>query len=304
MYNEMFQKAKTFVYRNARPLDFARWQYHFENGTKDSVLSILSKYQNEDGGFGHALECDAWNPNSSPIQTCHATIILKEIDFSDKSHPIIKGIVKYLSSGADFNQNYWYRTIPSNDNYPHAPWWACDKDYNTAVYYNPTAALAGFLLYYADVDTAIYQAALRIANEAIEQFISEDCNEMHLLKCFVELKEYIQAANVSGVKYFSEFNEKLTRQVLSTIEKDSEKWPNTYCCKPSYFIPSKKSDFYTGFEQLCNQEVLQMYESQQENGAWKITWGWSDFHSEFAISANWWQTNFIIESLLFAKNML
>lgn len=63
--DNVFHKAKRFIYRNARPLDFARWQYHFENGSKEAFLDALSYYQNNDGGFGHAIEPDAWNPNSS-----------------------------------------------------------------------------------------------------------------------------------------------------------------------------------------------------------------------------------------------
>ena len=89
----VLEKAKVFIYRNARPLDLARWQYHFENGSKEAVLTALAYYQNEDGGFAHALEPDAWNPNSSPIQTWAATEILHEIDFTDSSHPLITGIL-------------------------------------------------------------------------------------------------------------------------------------------------------------------------------------------------------------------
>jgi hypothetical protein len=37
--NNVFQKAKEFIYRNARPLDFAWWLYHFENGIKEAVLN-------------------------------------------------------------------------------------------------------------------------------------------------------------------------------------------------------------------------------------------------------------------------
>lgn len=46
-----FKKAKGFVYRNARPLDLARFRFHFENGSADEVLYALSFYQNDDGGF-------------------------------------------------------------------------------------------------------------------------------------------------------------------------------------------------------------------------------------------------------------
>ena len=66
----VMEKAREFIYRNARPLELAQWQYHFENGSKENVLAVLSFYQNKDGGFGHALEADSWNPNSSPVQTC------------------------------------------------------------------------------------------------------------------------------------------------------------------------------------------------------------------------------------------
>ncbi|MDI9482706.1 MAG: hypothetical protein QM315_05940 [Bacillota bacterium] len=65
--NNVFQKAKEYIYRKARPLDFTRWQYHFENGSKEAVLNTLSYYQNEDGGFGHALEPDAFYINNKDI---------------------------------------------------------------------------------------------------------------------------------------------------------------------------------------------------------------------------------------------
>ncbi len=120
-------------------MDLARWQYHFENGSKEAVVNALSYYQNEDGGFGHALGPDAWNPNSSPIQTWYATEILREINFTDNSHPVIKGILDYLASGKDFNGRYWYNIIESNDDYPHAPWWDMVTGSTAHDDYNPTA---------------------------------------------------------------------------------------------------------------------------------------------------------------------
>lgn len=85
-----YEQARNFIYRNARPLDIARWKYLFENGSKEEVLTSLAAYQNEDGGFGNALEPDYWNPNSSPVQTWVTTEIINEINFNDKNHPIYK----------------------------------------------------------------------------------------------------------------------------------------------------------------------------------------------------------------------
>ena len=31
--NTLYEKARAYLYRNARPLDLARFQYHFENGS-------------------------------------------------------------------------------------------------------------------------------------------------------------------------------------------------------------------------------------------------------------------------------
>ncbi len=73
---EMLEKARGFIYKNARPLDVARWNYLFENGDSTEVMKYLLSYQNEDGGFGHALEPDCWNEKSTPprsnleIATC------------------------------------------------------------------------------------------------------------------------------------------------------------------------------------------------------------------------------------------
>jgi len=297
--NNTFEKARKFVYRNARPLDLRRWQYHFENGKKESILEALEFYQNEDGGFGHALENDSWNPNSSPIQTWAAVSILKKINFSDKKHPIIKGILKYLSSGADFNGNFWYNTVPENDNYPHAQWWKCQKDYNMKISYNPTASLVGFILCHAEKSDRIYKTALKIAKEMSAYYLTEKKPEMHTLYCYIEFYDYCMQSK--AVEISAEFKKKLISDVNNLIKDNTSKWENEYWCKPSFFIHSKNSIFYKGNEELCKTECDFIIKNQLESGSWKITWQWVDFENEFAVSANWWQSNSAIENMLFLK---
>jgi hypothetical protein len=159
-----YEKARTFIYRNARPLDLARFKFHFEGGSREDVLTAFAYYQNADGGFGHALEADSWNPNSAPIQTWTAMEILREISFTDASHPIIQGILKYLASEADFEGHFWYNTVHSNNDYPHAPWWHTESNSTSHNDYNPTACLAGFIIRFADKNSDILNsvAALRV----------------------------------------------------------------------------------------------------------------------------------------------
>jgi hypothetical protein len=43
MSKSTFNNARSFIYRNARPLDIARWQYHFEDGNKEGLLKNREK---------------------------------------------------------------------------------------------------------------------------------------------------------------------------------------------------------------------------------------------------------------------
>jgi len=189
-YSEHFTKARTFIYRNARPIDLARFQFLFEDGSAEAVLTALAAYQNEDGGFGHALEPDYWNPHSSPIQTWAATEILLEIGHDDASHPIVQGILRYLGSGADFDGKLWANEVPSNNDYPHAPWWHFGKPVSNEFDYNPTAALAGFVLRFAACDCEVYQLAQRIANQAMQEYFAGKIDDgSYGNACLVRLAE-------------------------------------------------------------------------------------------------------------------
>lgn len=240
-----FEKTRGFIYRNARPLDIARWQYHFEGGSKDAVLTALSAYQNKDGGFGHALEPDAWNPNSAPIQTWTATEILREIDFTDADHPMVKSILQYLASGKDFEGRFWYNTVRSNNDYPHAPWWHTESDSTSHNDYNPTACLAGFIIRFADRDSELYRLGCRIAKEAYEAyFIGSLLGDMHTAGCYVRLYQYCEESGANDIFDLEGLKERLREQIKHSITRDRAKWETGYVCKPSQFFNSCDSVFY------------------------------------------------------------
>lgn len=299
----LFEKARTFVYRNARPLDFARWQYHFENGSQENVLSALAVYQNEDGGFGHALEADSWNPNSAPIQTWEATEILREINFTDSSHPIIKGILRYLESKKDFDGQFWYNTIKSNNDYPHAPWWHTQSNSTCHNNYNPTACLAGFIIRFADKSSSLYKLACVIAKEAAQQIMLEQGqSDMHTLSCFISLMQYCEEAKDTTVIDLISIKDKLREQVKNSITLDTTSWKTSYICKPSQFLCSKDSIFYDDNKEISEFECEYIKETQLEDGSWSIPWGWEDYPEQWAISKNWWKANVVINNVLYLHN--
>jgi len=304
MTNPTYNRARDFIYRNARPLDFARFQYHFEIGSKEAVLTALSTYQNEDGGFGHAIEPDCWNPNSSAIHTWTATEILREIDFADSSHPIIQGILRYLASGVDFNNHSWAAMPQSADNYPRAPWWGYDAESACRTDYNPTACLAGFIIRFAEKNGDLYALGRRIATEAYDAYFAQDLlGDMHTAGCYIRLLEYAEECGEGELFDLRTLRERLKEQVKHNITTDKAAWENRYICKPSQFFISRDSIFYADNKEIADYECDFIVRTQQADGSWPIPWGWNDYPEEWAISKNWWKGNGAVLNLLYLKGM-
>jgi len=295
-----FERAKAFIYKNARPLEMARWKFLFENGSKEDVLTILATYQNDDGGFGHALEPDCWNPNSSPIQTWCATRIVHEIKLEDQKHPIIQGILRYLSSGKDFDGHTWLAVIKSNDDYPHAPWWTFES--GKAISYNPTASLAGFIIKFADKNSDLYALGCRLAKEALDYFQSHyPVDVMHTVSCFVELYTDLKGSNTKDLLDLDEFRNLLHNQIKRIITNDKEKWGVEYVCKPSLFFDSITSDFYSKYKATAEYECDFIVKTQEKDGTWAITWSWGDYPEAWILSKQWWKSDLIIKNIKFIR---
>lgn len=301
---ELFESACNFIYRNARPLDLARWQFHFEGGSKDTVLKALSAYQNIDGGFGQALEPDAWNPNSSPIQTWAAIEVLREIHFTDSAHPLVQGVLRYLSEGQDFNGHFWLTVINSNKDYPHAPWWHGDSDSSSHTNYNPTASLAGFIVRFANKESELYALGCRIAQDAVASLLdADDEKDMHTLGCYISLMEYCVEADVTNLFNLDLYRGKLVQFVNRNITRDVSQWETAYVCKPSQFLKSRSSIFYEGNEEIAQYECDFIRRTQLPDGSWNIPWSWAEYPEEWAISKNWWKSNVVILNLLYLNGI-
>ncbi len=297
-----FEKARSFIYRNARPIDLALWRYHFENGTKEAVLSALSFYQNEDGGFGHALEPDIWNPNSSPITTGQATVILNDIEYYKKNSGLVMGLLKYIESGKDRIDDKWLFEIESNNHFPHSPWmhWKENIEQN----YNPTIMFVGFALLCGDRNSALYKKCKSIAVKAIDSFLEPEAkNNMHEMICYVNFYEYCKTADIADLfRNFNRFEEILIQRVKEEICGDTEKWSTSYVAKPSHFFDRPGSIFYEDNKQIADYECEFIINSMQDDGAYPITWQWNDYPGEFSISENWWKSYILINNMKYLKN--
>lgn len=138
----VLERSKDFIYKNARLLDRVRFAYHFENGSKADILCALQAYQNEDGGFGNALEPDMRCPHSQPVTTETALLIIQEVGGFD-SNVMLDGILSYLQ-GISLSGGGLPRATMAVNDYPHAPWWTTEQDGIPSL--NPTGSIMGLLL--------------------------------------------------------------------------------------------------------------------------------------------------------------
>lgn len=299
-YNEIVR----WMYRNARPLELALWQLHFEDGSRDKVIELLGFYQNGDGGFGNTLEPDSWNPESCPYTTMIAIGILRTIGFTDTGHPMIKGIFRYLESGVHSSGEGWHFGIPSNDEFPRAPWWTYDESVNAVQDMGITAALCAFVLRYGDRQQPLFDRACGYVDKILERLKdTEDFGEMGagglgILVRDIEESGLSSRFDVSGLKAI------LDDVVGRTMERDPEKWA-FYTPRPSEFIQSPDSPYYKGNEEIVETEFNYLIDTRNPGGVWDITWTWFDlgekYPKEFAISENWWKGSKAMEKVGFLK---
>lgn len=298
--NEIFCKARSFMYRNARPLDLARFQYHFEGGSAENVLHVLSFYQNKDGGFGHAIEADCWNPNSIPLHSNGAGSIIAEIGWTDAQHPVIAKLVDWYASGVHFNGKSWAVTVESNNHYPHAPWWHTESVSTCHTDYNGTAQIAGFLIRYAPRGSEAFQLGVRVAGEAIAALDPQTLLDSHTCACYQRMAELIEQAGAQALFPFDELQDELRRSIHRLIETDTQKWSG-YVCRPSRFISGRLSEYYADNREIADYECEFLAATQLEDGSWPVTWSWSAYPEEWAVAKNWWKGQILLENLLYLK---
>ena len=296
-----YEKARAFMYRCARPLELALWQYHFEGGSAENVLQALSFYQNEDGGFGHALEADNWNPNSSPLTTQTATEILYAVD-APAAHPVVQGVLAYLDSGASFDQEHrqWPGSIPSNNDHPRAIWWTWDgKD---AFQYNPTAGLAAFILRYADRESPVYQKGLAIAREAADWLLrQEPFAEKHVVYLFMRLAEFGQGHDIPGLE---ELVARLHALAPLCVCHDLSKYGVEYVDRPTDLITGPQHPFYPDISEAAEAECDFLIASQLTDGSWPVPWKWwNEYTAEYEVAAVWWKAHIVLKHIVYLKHI-
>lgn len=115
-----FEDGVDFIHRNARLLERTIFEYYFNDTPSTRIIDILLTYQNEDGGFGHALEPDLRVPDSHPLFVEFALRTLYDCRLRDSS--ITYRVCDFLAKHADLSHGI-PTIFPSSQKYPRARHW-------------------------------------------------------------------------------------------------------------------------------------------------------------------------------------
>lgn len=285
-------QVDTWMARNARPLEWALWRLHFQGGSREDVLAALGTYQNADGGFGHALEPDNWNPNSAPYFTLFAVNLLRGIGFEDASHPLLSGALRFFEQTEHRSDFGWHFNIASSNDHAHAPWWGYHDGPSAVESLGLTAGIAGYALTHTAKGSALYDMALGYAELAIHAFQTPGKYGDMGVGGGVALLRDIEVAGLGERLGADALRLRLTELVNGTIERDVEKW-QYYGVRPSNYITGPDNPWLKGNEDIMQAELDYLVDTRPDGGVWGLTWSWFDnnerYAREWAISENWWR---------------
>jgi hypothetical protein len=278
--HEAFDRARDFIKAQARPLDRALFAHQFEGASADLVTVELARFQNDDGGFGHALEPDLRTPTSSALATEIGLRTLQDLGCAS-DHPMIVGAVRFFLETIDSEAKVW-RVVPRDANaHPHAPWWH-DEDGSLARTFDnfliiPRASVVGLLHHYAVLVSADWLAELTEHTVAALETIADDAfagggDSLRYALRLVETKALPQS-------YRDRLIPRLYHLSRKFVSCDPQEWGG-YVATPLKVAPTPGSlvadELRAGLEMCLDYQI----DRQTPEGTWEPTWTWGDFYPD------------------------
>ena len=285
--NETFVNLGHSLKESARELERYLFEYYFEEGSSENVVKELKGFQNDDGGFGNALESDFRQPNSSPMATSIGIRILSELEETKDIKEMIKSAIEYLESTFNENRNGWYALTKEVNNHPHAPWWHYNEDEGmTAVdksWGNPSAEILAYLyMYMVYLSKIDINYLIEYAIQYIDKIIKFESG--HELYCFIEL------FNALPKEMKGKLKNKIADGISQVIEYDQAKW-GEYLPLPLDFVPSPEKARF-GVNEHKIDENLDYYIKLLESSNGKLInppWGDSFYQENLKPAYNEWK---------------
>lgn len=276
------QQTRTYLATAGRAMDQARFAFHFDGGRATDVLTILAAYQNEDGGFGHALEPDLRTSASSAVATQQGFNLLREVG-ATIDEALVQRAVAYLLATLDKTRLCWEIVPAAVDAAPHAPWWDYAKIAESFAGFlaNPRAALLGFLWeHQALVPPGLLDQLLAAQLAHLTAQPTEAGIDMHELPCYVTLATTPQLPD----QYRQQITSILRTALQGKVATDPSAFGG-YQLLPLDVAPTPDALLATTVDWgAVDAHLDYLIESQLPDGSWPVPWSW-----DFVDAAAWTQ---------------
>lgn len=255
----MLAKARDFVLRNARLLERRRFAALFDGGPAQGVVRALAAYQNEDGGFGNALEPDKRDPASQPVDVQFALETMDAAGAFDRA--LALRACDFLQRVATEEGGVPF-ALPSVMDHPHAPWWETGP--NPPANLNPTAAILGVLFKHR-IEHGWIGPATAFCWEAIGRI---DRTEFHELMPVLAFLEHVPE-RARAQKAMASVLERIAAP--GAVEFDPA--AGGYVHMPLEWAPTPRSPCRKLFtDTQIAAHLAALAAQQQDDGGWPISW--------------------------------
>ena len=277
---DAYLRARDFLKARARPLEQALFDYRFEDGPDTAVLAALAVFQNEDGGFGRALEPDVRTPSSSALATGIALSVLKVMG-TPYTHPLVSAAVAYLGATFDDERQVWRAVPPDTNDFPHAPWWHDEAGSLAETFASfkviPRAQLVGLLHHYAELSDATWLADLTEACVTDIESLDDEAfgGGGDTLAYALSLAETAMLA----APYRARLLSRLRDMVPAVVSDDPAEW-DSYVATPLKIAPLPTSPVAALLHKGLQRNLDYLIEQQAEQGYWEPSWQWGERYPE------------------------
>jgi hypothetical protein len=260
--DDVFAAGDRFIRSQARLLERRLFATHFLGQPAAHVLDALRGYQNDDGGFGHALEPDKRCPASLPIDVETAFQAMAAARAADQD--MIGRACAFLASTAASADagGAVPPAFPIIENFPRAAHWT-EWTYEPGL--NPTAGLVG-LLYQLGFDHPWREQG---ANYCWRQLAAGDppgdAHTMSEVLIFLEHVPDRDRADEHARAIAAHFGD----VAMFHLDPDAE----GYGLTPLQLAPEPGSRWRSLFtDGQLNGHLDRLLKSQLDDGGWPVSW--------------------------------
>lgn len=289
---QKFREAGKFVREQAREVDRALFSFYYEGAPAHQVWQELTRYQNEDGGFGHGLEPDfAWE-GSSPMATTVGLQYLREAG-APADLEMVRRAIDYLLRTLDPVEQRWHAVPPEVNDAPHAPWWhyshrdqGCLIDQDPA---NPAAEIVSCFHMYRELVPP--ELLISLTGAYVDRLLAQTGETgMHATLCYVKMVEMLTGPARERCM------RKLEELVKAAVVLDPDRW-GEYGASPLFFAGKPDSPLVRLFPAEVELNLDYLIKTQETDGSWKPNWNWGQYEEAWREASRKWAGHLTVKNL-------